>query len=64
MSRKNQDDLAASLAERKREKPKIYRELADEAKAAAISADMSFKRKSLMDSADNKMRQLKKSLES
>ncbi len=52
MSRKNQDDLAASLAERKREKPKIYRELADEAKAAAISADVSFKRKSLMDSAN------------
>lgn len=40
-------DLTNTLAQRKREKPKIYREIADEAKAAAISADVAFKRKNL-----------------
>lgn len=35
--------LVSELAQRKKEKPKIYREIADEAKAAMISADVAFK---------------------
>ena len=40
-------DLTNTLAQRKREKPKIYREIADEAKATMISAGVAFKRKNL-----------------
>lgn len=40
-------NLADTLAQRKKDKPKIYREIADEAKAAAISADVAFERQNL-----------------
>lgn len=40
-------DLTNTLAQRKKDKPKIYREIADEAKAAIISADVAFKRQNL-----------------
>lgn len=40
-------NLADTLAQRKKDKPKIYREIADEAKAAAISAGVAFNRQSL-----------------
>lgn len=41
------DNLTDALAQRKKDKPKIYREIADEAKAAMISADVAFKRQNL-----------------
>ncbi len=40
-------DLTNKLTQRKKEKPKIYREIADEAKAAMISADVALKRQNL-----------------
>lgn len=40
-------DLTNKLTQRKKDKPKIYREIADEAKAAMIAADVHFKRQHL-----------------
>lgn len=42
------DDLTADLAERKQSRSKLYSEVSSKLKAAAISADVSFKRQNLM----------------
>lgn len=46
-------NLTNALAQRKKDKPKLYREVADEAKAAMIAADVAFKRQ-ILDAASQR----------
>lgn len=53
MSKK--DDLADSLAEQKRNKPRLYNEAANELRAAQISSDVALKHR-LLDQAEKKVK--------